>query len=96
MRQLPDDHLEPGRQHLEAVAAAAEPEVAVGDEGRRGGELDLDRAGALSVDDHLLERQVVAAASAAVGVRPRVEFAAADEIYDPARQTKAVRFVDAR
>lgn len=43
-----------------------------------------------------VERQVVAAASAAVGVRPRVEFAAADEIYDPARQAKAVRFVDAR
>jgi phenylacetate-CoA ligase len=43
-----------------------------------------------------IERQVIAAAQAAAGVRPRVEFARADEIFDPARQAKAVRFVDAR
>jgi len=43
-----------------------------------------------------IERRVIAAASTAVGVRPRVEFAEADEIFDPARQAKAVRFVDAR
>jgi hypothetical protein len=39
---------------------------------------------------------VVSAAQRAVGVRPRVEFAAASEIYDPARRAKAERFVDHR
>ena len=39
---------------------------------------------------------IVQAAAEAVGVRPRVEFAAAREIYDPARQPKAVRLVDRR
>ena len=63
-------------------------------------EFDMDemvvRVAAGGTERAEVERQVVAAASAAVGVRPRVEFAAADEIYDPARQAKAVRFVDAR
>jgi hypothetical protein len=31
-----------------------------------------------------------------VQVRPRIELVAASEIYDPDRETKAVRFVDAR
>ena len=39
---------------------------------------------------------IVHATAEAVGVRPRVEFAAAREIYDPARQPKAVRLVDRR
>jgi phenylacetate-coenzyme A ligase PaaK-like adenylate-forming protein len=43
-----------------------------------------------------IERAVRAAASAAVGVRPRVVFAAAEEIYDPARRPKPVRFIDER
>lgn len=43
-----------------------------------------------------LAASVVQAVQGAVQVRPSVEFAAAHEIYDPARQTKAVRFVDQR
>ena len=39
---------------------------------------------------------IVHAAAAAVGVRPRVEFATARDIYDPTRQSKAVRLVDRR
>jgi hypothetical protein len=38
----------------------------------------------------------VSAAVAASGVRPRVEFAAANEIYDPDLHAKAQRFVDRR
>jgi phenylacetate-coenzyme A ligase PaaK-like adenylate-forming protein len=43
-----------------------------------------------------LAREAAAAAVAAVQVRPRVEFVEAGEIYDPARQAKAARFVDRR
>jgi phenylacetate-CoA ligase len=43
-----------------------------------------------------LGREVVARAQVAVQVRPRVEYVEAAQIYDPARQTKAVRFVDRR
>jgi hypothetical protein len=39
---------------------------------------------------------VVDAARQAVSIRPRVEFAAANDIYDPARQAKAERLVDRR
>jgi hypothetical protein len=39
---------------------------------------------------------VVEAAQGAVRVRPRVEFAAASEIYDPALEAKATRLVDRR
>ena len=42
------------------------------------------------------EHAVVAAAQAAVGVRPRVVLEEARAIYDPERQTKATRFVDKR
>ncbi len=43
-----------------------------------------------------LGREVVARAQGAVQVRPRLEYVEAAQIYDPARQTKAVRFVDRR
>jgi phenylacetate-coenzyme A ligase PaaK-like adenylate-forming protein len=43
-----------------------------------------------------LAKTIAASTQAAVQVRPRVEFAAAAEIYDPAKQAKAVRFSDER
>jgi phenylacetate-coenzyme A ligase PaaK-like adenylate-forming protein len=43
-----------------------------------------------------IERTVVSRVSAAVQVRPRVEFAPAAEIYDAGRQAKATRFIDER
>jgi phenylacetate-coenzyme A ligase PaaK-like adenylate-forming protein len=43
-----------------------------------------------------LAQEAVASAVAAAQVRPRVEFVEAAEIYDPARQAKAARFVDRR
>jgi phenylacetate-coenzyme A ligase PaaK-like adenylate-forming protein len=49
-----------------------------------------------ATDRDTLARTITACTRAAVQVRPRVEFASADEIYDPARQTKAVRFTDER
>jgi phenylacetate-CoA ligase len=51
---------------------------------------------ATAADRQAIAREVVLRAQAAVGVRPRVAFAAADEIYDAGRQTKAQRFVDLR
>jgi phenylacetate-CoA ligase len=45
---------------------------------------------------NFLEEKVAACTAATSQVRPRVEFVAATEIYDPARQTKAARFVDRR
>jgi phenylacetate-CoA ligase len=53
------------------------------------------------VAPHTADREALAVLIAsktqsAVQVRPRVEFAAAAELYDPAKQTKAVRFVDER
>jgi len=39
---------------------------------------------------------IAARTQEAVRVRPRVEFATATDIYDPATQTKAVRFADER
>ncbi|MBM3491727.1 MAG: phenylacetate--CoA ligase [Alphaproteobacteria bacterium] len=47
-------------------------------------------------DELAMTARVVAATRRAVGVSPRVECVAAGEIYDPARQPKAVRFVDRR
>jgi len=47
-------------------------------------------------DRDTLAATLVAAAAAATGVRPRVEFTQADEIYDPAKHVKAERFVDRR
>jgi phenylacetate-coenzyme A ligase PaaK-like adenylate-forming protein len=49
-----------------------------------------------TADRETLARTVATRAQAAVQVRPRVEFAPAEEIYDPTRQTKAVRFTDER
>ena len=47
-------------------------------------------------DRDALAQAVVDAAQGAVRVRPRVEFAASGEIYDPARDSKATRLVDRR
>lgn len=47
-------------------------------------------------DHEVLAALVVDAARQAVSIRPRVEFAAANDIYDPARQAKAERLVDRR
>lgn len=47
-------------------------------------------------DRDAVGRALVDAAGAAVRVRPRVEFAAAEEIYDPSRDPKAIRLVDRR
>ena len=45
--------------------------------------------------DHLAQA-VAGGVAEAVRIRPRVEFAAPGELYQPGRQTKAVRFVDRR
>lgn len=62
--------------------------------------LDMDelviRVATEAADRAAIGKQVAAAAAAAVGVRPRIEFVCANDIYDPARQTKAVRFIDRR
>jgi phenylacetate-coenzyme A ligase PaaK-like adenylate-forming protein len=47
-------------------------------------------------DREALVTRLVEAAAGAVGVRPRVEFTASSEIYDPGRDAKAVRLVDRR
>ncbi|MFM9887311.1 MAG: phenylacetate--CoA ligase family protein [Burkholderiales bacterium] len=47
-------------------------------------------------DPGAIASQVIARTQAAVQVRPRVEFARATDLYDPARDTKAVRFKDER
>ena len=49
-----------------------------------------------TADREALAALIAAKTQSAVQVRPRVEFAAATELYDPAKQTKAVRFVDER
>ena len=47
-------------------------------------------------DHEAIRARLIAQAQAAVQVRPRVEFVSADELYDPTRDTKAVRFKDDR
>ena len=47
-------------------------------------------------DRDALAQAVIAAAQDAVRVRPRVEFTAAADIYDPGRDSKATRLVDRR
>ena len=47
-------------------------------------------------DREALTQAVIDAAQSAVRVRPRVEFAAAADLYDPARDAKATRLVDRR
>lgn len=47
-------------------------------------------------DRPALAAALAEAAAAATGVRPRVEFVAANDIFDPARQAKAERLVDRR
>jgi phenylacetate-coenzyme A ligase PaaK-like adenylate-forming protein len=54
------------------------------------------RVASARTDRSALSDEIVTAASGAVGVRPRVEFAAASEIYDPAREAKSTRLVDRR
>jgi phenylacetate-coenzyme A ligase PaaK-like adenylate-forming protein len=54
------------------------------------------RLASSGADREALSEMVIARAQEAVRVRPQVEFANSVEIYDPARQTKAVRFLDQR
>jgi phenylacetate-CoA ligase len=54
------------------------------------------RVATARADREALAGAVTAAAGGAVGVRPRVDFTTADEIYDPGRQAKAERLVDRR
>ncbi len=54
------------------------------------------RVASARADREALARVLVDAAARAVGVRPRVELAGADEIYDPGRNPKAERLVDRR
>ncbi len=51
---------------------------------------------ATDADQDLMRSQVIERAQATVQVRPRVEFVSAGDLYDPARDTKAVRFKDER
>ncbi|MEQ9643269.1 MAG: AMP-binding protein [Alphaproteobacteria bacterium] len=65
-----------------------------------GNELAMDevllRIASHRPDHEALADELVAATAAVAGVRPRVTFVAASEIYDPTRQTKANRFIDRR
>lgn len=54
------------------------------------------RVSTTRTDRDALATALVEAARRAVSVRPRVEFARAEEIYDPAREAKAQRLVDRR
>ncbi len=54
------------------------------------------RAASTRTDVAQLSAEIVSAAVAACGVRPRIEFGPANEIYDPDRDAKAQRFVDRR
>ncbi len=51
---------------------------------------------ATDADRDIIRSQVIDRAQATVQVRPRVEFVAASDLYDPTRDTKAVRFKDER
>jgi phenylacetate-coenzyme A ligase PaaK-like adenylate-forming protein len=54
------------------------------------------RAATTRRDRDALAASLVDVVSTAVGVRPRIEFVSAKEIYDPEIQSKAERFVDLR
>ena len=84
---------------LEGVAGLTEFQAVV--QRRQAGDpLSMDelvvRLASPREDRAALEQEVAERVSAAVRVRPRVEFVAAAEIYDPGRQAKALRFVDRR
>jgi phenylacetate-coenzyme A ligase PaaK-like adenylate-forming protein len=54
------------------------------------------RIAASAADRDAVSRDVVARVNEAARIRPRVEFVEAEQIYEPGRQTKVVRFVDSR
>lgn len=54
------------------------------------------RVATTRTDQERVTVEVVEAAARASGVRPRVEYVQADDIFDPARDAKAPRFVDRR
>ena len=56
----------------------------------------LVRVATNDADQKLIGTQVIGAAAAAIGVRPRVVFVRANEIFDPNKQAKAVRLIDRR
>ncbi len=47
-------------------------------------------------DREVLSDAMITAAQRAVGVRPRIEFVAANAIYDPAQDAKSQRLIDER
>jgi phenylacetate-coenzyme A ligase PaaK-like adenylate-forming protein len=84
---------------LEAIAELQEFRVVI----RRADEADPHSMDELLVQaaceaslQERIARDVQATVQAAVQVRPRVQFVAAAEIYDPDRDAKAARFVDRR
>jgi phenylacetate-coenzyme A ligase PaaK-like adenylate-forming protein len=54
------------------------------------------RVATQSLDREELAAAIIAETAGAVGVTPKVEFVTERELFDPAAQAKAVRFVDAR
>lgn len=54
------------------------------------------RIATTQADRKTLEMALLKATSEAVGVRPRVEFVSATDIYDPTKESKAKRLVDLR
>ena len=56
----------------------------------------LVRVATNDADHKLVRTQVIGAIAAAIGVRPRVVFVRANEIFDPNKQAKAVRLIDRR
>jgi phenylacetate-CoA ligase len=83
---------------LQAVPGIAEFQLVVG---RPHGDLGMDDmllrlAPHPRADAEAVAAEAVAAAQAAVGVRPRVVLEPARAIYDPEVQTKATRFRDTR
>jgi len=54
------------------------------------------RVASQRTDREALTQSLVNAVQGTVRVRPRVEFAPAADIYDPARDSKATRLVDRR
>lgn len=54
------------------------------------------RVATTRTDRERVSMELSDAASRSSGVRPRIEFAAIDDIFDPAREPKAQRFIDRR
>lgn len=86
-------------QALESLAAIDEFQIVVKRQDDRD-PLSMDellvRVASNAADRDALAREIIARVEQAVHVRPRVEHATADAIYQAGQQTKATRFVDRR